>query len=649
MGYKNEFSQHRSGIQKQLDAMFRSKINAGLDRIFKHENGRISTDRPSLEQVSMTMTCSNSGQINLQLEVWFFYGSLLGIRRVSGSRALKYNGKEHFHSTVESDFLNFGNALCKKVLKNFPIQANDLTRYFQQISVGHCKQQPAYNEFWNTHNSLSAYWKKVWAEKGNEFLDNVKRRVNDFVLEHTKIFQGCEGYNLMQVLEVEPSVSLRDISLTARLSVSIKYEAHDKVWKNSANITRNMLIPGLGKTPEYEKGLIMSWMGTVFSDVIDKLFLQATYCIADISTEDRRRLSGLWGRVRRADRLIQGQVEGLTPNTKNFSVVGLDIGPQLIIGDPLKGEQKFLLDYLGYLDEQKHPYTLRRKDFPDNLHAFTTFLELADALYQKIPAKKLVKKPNLLFSLENDKTVCFTYRGKKLQADAFRKATQVSDSATVHTILTAIFKDVIEQELKREDKIQSVISKLNELGLSPCELAILRYLYQSNGSWYTDIAEHINPSTHINKAAIGRCLDGLLSKRVVLDEPTKLIRYEWMHSKKHGDFRMYHIENFLTEEILSRITPRALNIDDLADMEKDAREDWFKGITQAAVKKDELWNALQILEHMPATFAASYVKTNDGRAFLSRLKGSDAIYAKFFVQGLPGCKRLAEEIYKEDC
>lgn len=642
MNYKTELNRLKDPL---LDELYPQVTTFVEERLAKLNEKDAQHSAASLERVMLSLSCSKKGLLVLNLELWFYFGGILGVKRGTSTVRLKYENEASLREKLPERCRQIVLSLCSQLMTGFPVNPASNIKFFNLVSVD-ASSNSQYASFWRSHPSFAAHWKEFWKSRKSEYSESLQKKIVKHIDSHTAEFTGQAHCSPMRLKGCSVEVSLNSLKAMAKLSIDVSYGSQKRIWKTSISRNKELTLQEVAAGVEYVNNLLWKWLTDFAKDAPQEILQNAAFCVAELSDDGNKKIRGLLERISRPSNLVQGDIKGLH-EALNFTDVKLDGAPGLIKGNPLTVLQVFDLDYSGYLLEQKRPYTLRRKELPNNIHTFAAFLDLANTLYQKMPARKLKEKPVVLFTLAADKSINFTCRRKNTSIKTFQKAANIDEGATVHSLLTAVFEYILAQESELEEQIGDAVSQLDALRLSPIEVAILRYLRQQGKSWYTDIAENANVVPRLSKAAIGRRLDGLLNKAILVNgKTTPLIWFEWISSRKHEDYRMYHPADFLTDDVLDQVNPRPFGAEDMPDMEKDSRENWFRGLAKAASYKETLWTALQVLEHMPASFAAAYVRSNEGRDFLSRLQDNDALYAKFFVESLPGCKRLADQIFE---
>lgn len=645
MNYKNAFAKFKDAFCNTTATILKESLERQFDTLFSDEADKRL--RPTIERVVLSASCSKKGQLIAYMELWLFYGTFLAVKNITITRKFNSADLQRF----QSDMINYCPRLAKQfssqAITNFPKKVEDNPRYFTKISVGPGRNKE-YAGFWSTHQSLKDRWNDFWRSKSDTYSERVMQKTAAYVEANTSKYAGKENGAAMRLRQSNVEVSFDGLTVYVEISVGVSYGNENRIWRNFFRESMNLYLQDITGDSEKINKAIWHWMCAVADKCLSQLFQNAAFCLDAHFEEDIQKFQGIWFRVNRPKGPVRGRVSNM-PNPQQCVGIRIDGDPKLIMSNPLTAKNAFNLDYEKYLSEQKHPYTLRRKELPDNIHSFATFIDLANVLYEKLPKKKLNAKPEIIFSMVDGKVIGFTYRKKAISIENFLNSLHTDKALTAYALLTAIFTDVISQEADLLERGGKIAYQLETLNLNAGELKILRYLCERGKSGYTDIAESINVFPQITNAAIGRYLEGLLSKTIEVDGAAKpLVWFEWVTSQKHDDFRMYHPADFLSVDILDMLTPRPVCIQDIPDMDKWSKEKWAVELARKASNEEDLWFALDVLRHMSAAFAAEFCKSRDGQKFFSKFKGDDAVYARFFVESLPGCKRVAAQIFSKE-
>ncbi len=297
----------------------------------------------------------------------------------------------------------------------------------------------------------------------------------------------------------------------------------------------------------------------------------------------------------------------------------------------------------------KQPVKLgSKKGIPQNPISLNSLCEKASVLYHSYAEKKGVDMPELCFEFSKRQD------GFHLNCKWRRKNIDITDvflenktySTTIRARLTKLFNSVYETVLEQKKFVDRQIEVLSNL--NPSEFAILEYIYRQRRSWYTDINNALEGSVLTTKISTGPYLDRLCELKIEDDgEKIPLLQYEWVCSRKHDDFRLYTTPVEWDKSAFDRAFPRDFTIEEMSDMHASGKEKFFIGTLKNATNPITRWNAMTILEHMSKVYAVEFVKTAQGKNFFQSFEGDDALYAKFFMENLPGCKRLASEYFPD--
>ena len=297
----------------------------------------------------------------------------------------------------------------------------------------------------------------------------------------------------------------------------------------------------------------------------------------------------------------------------------------------------------------KQPVKLgSKKGIPQNPISLNSLCEKASVLYHSYAEKKGVDMPELCFEFSKRQD------GFHLNCKWRRKNIDITDvflenktySTTIRARLTKLFNSVYETVLEQKKFVDRQIEVLSNL--NPSEFAILEYIYRQRRSWYTDINNALEGSVLTTKISTGPYLDRLCELKIEDDgEKIPLLQYEWVCSRKHDDFRLYTTPVEWDKSAFDRAFPRDFTIEEMSDMHASGKEKFFIGTLKNATNPITRWNAMTILEHMSKVYAVEFVKTAQGKNFFQSFEGDDALYAKFFMENLPGCKRLASKYFPD--
>lgn len=282
---------------------------------------------------------------------------------------------------------------------------------------------------------------------------------------------------------------------------------------------------------------------------------------------------------------------------------------------------------------------------PQNLISFNKFCEEASVLYDAYAKKVRVEMPELHFEFTRGVIgSCVWGRRAVGLSDTFQE--DKTYETTIRARLIKLFDSVYQSVLEQEKVVYKQIEVLSTL--NPSEFAILEYIHQQQRSWYTNINDALEGKVLTTKVSTGPYLDHLCKMKMVVDgKKVPLLQYEWAYSRKHDDFRLYTSPVDWDKASFERAVPRDFTVDEMSDMHTPGKEKFFKDALKKAVDPAFRWNAMAILEHMSKVYAAGFAKTAEGRGFFQSFGGDDALYAKFFLESLPGCKRLAKEYFPD--
>lgn len=286
-----------------------------------------------------------------------------------------------------------------------------------------------------------------------------------------------------------------------------------------------------------------------------------------------------------------------------------------------------------------------KKGLPNDPISFMNFCKEAAAIYDRFKDKRVPVMPDLTFVFNEEKgNACFCNKVRIDLSDIFDE--EKTYEKTVRARVLDVFAHVADLEFARLNRAKEQTQILSEL--NPTELLILKHISGEGKSWYSKINEDLEGKVMTTKVSAGPYLDHLCDSYIVQDgEKIPLLNYEWASSRKHGDFRLYRTPVSWEREALDTAVPRAFTLDDFSSFSPAGREWFFSNTLQACCDKESRWLALQVLEKMSAQFAADFAKTENGQKLFQSFVGDDAVYARFFLESLPGCKRLAAKYFPE--
>lgn len=186
--------------------------------------------------------------------------------------------------------------------------------------------------------------------------------------------------------------------------------------------------------------------------------------------------------------------------------------------------------------------------------------------------------------------------------------------------------------------------------LNPTEFEVLKHTVLQGRTWFHDVSDSIDYKVITTKTYAGDCLSALCQKKVpTVDGDRPLLQVQIARSMDHGEFNLYKPCAALVSGVLSASSPRDYLFSELSGLKAYKRGPWFTQKAMAASTPEDRWEALKGLENgMPKTFASEFAKSADGKKFFTSFTGADALYAKFFLEAIPGCKRLAATYFPEE-
>lgn len=90
---------------------------------------------------------------------------------------------------------------------------------------------------------------------------------------------------------------------------------------------------------------------------------------------------------------------------------------------------------------------------------------------------------------------------------------------------------------------------------------------------------------------------------------------------------------------LAAVPSRPLSGKHLADLTSSGRDRWIRDTAAAAVTPEHRWNLLSSLQSdLPRAAVVRFVRSQEAVPFFRAMTGTDAQYARLFVESLPGCR-----------
>ncbi len=209
--------------------------------------------------------------------------------------------------------------------------------------------------------------------------------------------------------------------------------------------------------------------------------------------------------------------------------------------------------------------------------------------------------------------------------------------------LRGALEDILAWCRQEEEKLNlEPQTRLQILGtLNPGQLHLLKYMLRNGGTWASDAG--LTTDGCCTRVALVSYLDDLAALEIpVRGARGRVVCTQWVKAT-YGSFRKYTCNGVLTREMLEAVTPRPYSPGELDDLSPEAREQWL--VDRAAAGEEG--PLLEALNTLPRATAARFLKSAEGRAFLSTL-GEEALSPfRPLLDSLPGCRRLLSQLNAE--
>ncbi len=280
------------------------------------------------------------------------------------------------------------------------------------------------------------------------------------------------------------------------------------------------------------------------------------------------------------------------------------------------------------------------------LEEAVSFGGAASALFDSMSVPEGGIRPELTFFLSPNIPPSCRWHGMFIDLEQ-----DLSPSLSAPGTLAARTRAVLRSFLDRENSFQGERQAQLDVyaTLNPSQLMVLKYIYQSGRTWFHDVADYLESRSLTTKAAVGRYLDELKELKVpVLGQEEPVILWSWVEGR-HGRFQLYQPNPKVSGEILACASPRPFRADESGDFTPRGREVWFQSLVKEARTPEKRWRVVEILENtLPRTQAVAFVRSPEGQTFLREFTGPDRTYVRFLLESLPGCHRLAAELFGQD-
>lgn len=279
-------------------------------------------------------------------------------------------------------------------------------------------------------------------------------------------------------------------------------------------------------------------------------------------------------------------------------------------------------------------------DIVDKIRFYTALSEDIAAAF----AKKNIEMPTISLSIKNKKILSLSCGGEHGGAKSLALP-EWDNLKVLSEKIAKLCMDYQKAVIALFDVQKAALHELN-----PTEFAVLKYTIFQGRTWFHDVSDALERKVITTKTYAGDCLSALCQKTIpTVDGDRPLLQVQIARSMDHGEFNLYKPCAALVTGVLSSSTPRDYLFSEVSGIQANKRSSWFTQKAMAASTPEDRWEALKALENgMPKVFVSEFAKSVDGKKFFTSFTGADALYAKFFLEAVPGCKRLASTYFPEN-
>jgi len=287
---------------------------------------------------------------------------------------------------------------------------------------------------------------------------------------------------------------------------------------------------------------------------------------------------------------------------------------------------------------------LDKQSSPHHKRSFRSFCESASTLYAQFQEEHPKRMPELTFIFEDGQIRRCIWEGHCLNVE-MSFMPDVAYQTTLRTRVLNVFCSVLGEIEKEYEIVGEQIKALE--ALNPLEYQILERICENGRTWFSDMCA-IN--SMVSKDFIQNYLDHLCRVTVPCAQGETVLLEANYRKGNYGYFYVYRFSKgvLIQTEDLHIINPRPFSERELAHLTKKGLETVFWESLRLASTPDLRWQTFCLLEKLPKTFTAGFVKSEEGQKFLEQFEGDDAVYAAFFVQSLPGCKQIAKKYFPDE-
>ena len=303
-----------------------------------------------------------------------------------------------------------------------------------------------------------------------------------------------------------------------------------------------------------------------------------------------------------------------------------------------------------YIDRETNPPAKFNLDsnapFPTSPILVMSFWEQVTKLYEEKASQVSYPFPRINFRMNFNGNWLWSYSG---QANIYSVPRLTDKSARER--INDIFNTIDEDYQKGIQILADQTKVLNSLNHT--EIKILKYLSElkinkkGSHTHITDIIESIG-DLQTTKNSISEFLDALEDTTVDYDGKEISLVESCQTSNYYGEYMVYSTPIDWNTNAFTQAKPRPFSEEELHLVKPKFRATYFQILLESATDNDSRWNIISLLEHcMTKQYAIQFAKSERGKQFFCSFSGDDAIYAKFFIEGLPGCKKRAAELYPD--
>lgn len=535
---------------------------------------------------------------------------------------------EHF------PYLNFSNAKSSSC---------DIGKYVDSIIRYHLDEnvispnQPSCKANQQSQNKVCIEVEKRLPEINEICMDIIKKHYKDAGTP----FVRKKGFIVGTPLCCNTKMEYSGYVFAVSVNMSVQY---DTIYSVSASSRKYSLDKSLFGTFEEACENVYKVVLTMAKKHVQKLLASSIVC--QINKPD------LMERLKKLNELKQGYgqcIRIVFPELSNIKAgfLGCNDSETIIFADsPLSPAHCFSFSSKSIKTSSEKPFQLGRyKQLPDSPFELARFAKKASDLYSTREPQTIYPLPTLTFSVCNNEWRCL-FEDKSIDIVDKRYP---DDTLKDH--LNRLFEQIDEFCAEKERYVELQIKALNRL--NPTEFAIMEHISArmtgdwDSGTWLTKVNECLGNRLLTSKTATEHFLCRLCN--IYIEHNNKklpLATFNWVKAD-HCEFKKYTTNIAWSPRAFMKASPRPFNKNEFAYVKADKKTGLFEQMVDSAKTEEDRWAAISILEEqLPKKYAIDFVKSDRGRNFFRSLTEEDATYARFFIESLPGCKKLASEIFE---